>query len=168
MILWYQCFSEPTHAPPNMNSLLQTAKLRLCISKGSVATVLRWGGQNYRRLRLVSSWCSMPKLLKSANVLWTYSKNKSGFLFGRPYYRSSLWYSVSSVVCRRLSVTFCIVAKRCVLAKNFLKEWIGNQGQRVHFWGRRHFLLPVSPLQPPRWPFLPYFCSYSPAISTRL
>ena len=41
------------------------------------------------------------------------------------------------VVCR-LSVTFCIVAKRYVLAKKCLKEWIGNQGQRVHFWGRRH------------------------------
>ena len=49
--------------------------------------------------------------------------------FGRPYYRSSLWYSISSVclsvclsvVCR-LSVTFCIVAKRCVLAKKCLKE----------------------------------------------
>jgi len=44
------------------------------------------------------------------------------FIFGQPYYQSSLWYSVSSVVCRRLSVTFCIVAKRCILAKNCLKE----------------------------------------------
>ena len=134
-------------------------------------------------------------------------------LFGQPYYRSSLWYSVSSVVC--LSVTFCIVAKRCVLAKKCLKEWIRNQGQKVHFLGRRHistsgfgatateaaffalffahtaqqsvvdgpnglssskpcaywvaaiFLLPVSPLRPPQWPLLPYFCSYSPAIVTR-
>ena len=47
-------------------------------------------------------------------------------VFGRPYYRSSLWYTVSSVclsssVCR-LSVMFCIVAKRCVLAKKCLKE----------------------------------------------
>jgi len=42
-------------------------------------------------------------------------------IFGRPYYRSSLWYSVSSVVCLS-SVTFCIVAKRCVLAKKCLKE----------------------------------------------
>jgi len=42
-------------------------------------------------------------------------------VFGRPYYRSSHWYSVSSVC--RLSVTFCIVAKRCsVLAKKCLKE----------------------------------------------
>jgi len=60
--------------------------------------------------------------------------------FGRPYYRSCLWYTVSSfclsVVC--LSVTFCIVAKGYVLAKNCLKEWIGNQGQKVDFLGRHH------------------------------
>jgi len=29
MILWSQCFSEPRHALPSMNSLLQMAKLRL-------------------------------------------------------------------------------------------------------------------------------------------
>jgi len=52
------------------------------------------------------------------------------FLFGRPYYRSCLWYTVSSVCCLSvcLSVTFCIVAKWYVLAKNCLKEWIANQG----------------------------------------
>jgi len=42
--------------------------------------------------------------------------------FGRPYYRSRLWYSMSSVclsVCR-LSVTFCIQAKRLDrFARNF-------------------------------------------------
>jgi len=39
-----------------------------------------------------------------------------------------------SVVCPS-SVTFCIVAKRYVLAKKCLKEWIGNQGQKVlRFW----------------------------------
>jgi len=45
-------------------------------------------------------------------------------IFGRPYYQTCLWYTVSvclsSVVC--LSVTFCIVAKQYVLAKNCLKE----------------------------------------------
>jgi len=41
--------------------------------------------------------------------------------FGRPYGR--LWYPMSSGVC--LSVTFCIVAKRHILAKNCLKEQIG-------------------------------------------
>ena len=91
---------------------------------------------------------------------------KCHLIFGRPYYRSCLWYNVSSVVCRRLSVTFCIVAKRYVLAKNCLKERIGNQGQKVDFLVAAIFLLPVSPLRPPRRPFLPYFCSYSPAIGT--
>jgi len=34
------------------------------------------------------------------------------------------------------------------------------------FWVAAIFLLPVSPLRPPRRPFLPYFCPYSPAIAT--
>jgi len=59
----------------------------------------------------VKVWNSLPHLL---------------LIFGRPYYRSSLWYSMSSVclssVCRLSSVTFCIVAKRCVLVKKCLKE----------------------------------------------
>ena len=46
--------------------------------------------------------------------------------------------SVCLSVVRRLSVTFCVVAKWCVLAKKCLKEWIGNQGQKVHFRGRHH------------------------------
>ena len=66
-------------------------------------------------------------------------------VFGRLYYRSSLWYTVLSVclssvflsVCLS-SVTFCMVAKRYVLAKNCLKEWIRNQGQKVHFLSLRH------------------------------
>jgi len=70
-----------------------------------------------------------------------------------------------SVVCR-LSVTFCIVVKRHVLAKNCL-EWIRKQGQKVDLGVAAIFLLPVSPLGPPRRPFLPYFCPYSPAIGTR-
>ena len=35
-------------------------------------------------------------------------------------------------------MTFCIVAKWYVLAKNCLKERIGNQGQKVYFLGRHH------------------------------
>ena len=46
---------------------------------------------------------------------------------------------VQCIVCRLSvclsSVTFCIVAKQYVLDKNCLKEWIGNQGQRVEFFG---------------------------------
>jgi len=35
------------------------------------------------------------------------------------------------------------------------------------FWVAAIFLLPVSPLRPPRRSFLPYFCPYSPANSTK-
>ena len=42
---------------------------------------------------------------------------------------------VQCVVCRLSSVTFCIATKRYVLAKNCLKERIGNQGQKVDFGG---------------------------------
>jgi len=42
-------------------------------------------------------------------------------------------------VCR-LSVTFCIVTKRYVLKKNCLKEWIGDQGQKVDFFGSLPYL----------------------------
>jgi len=46
-----------------------------------------------------------------------------GFI-GRPYYRSSLWYSMSSVVC--LSVCRLSVCDVLYCGKNCLKEWIGN------------------------------------------
>ena len=74
--------------------------------------------------------------------------NNTLFLFSLQYYTTdSFWPTVLSVepmvrhvVCLSvcLSVTFCIVAKRYVLAKNCLKEWIGHQGQKVDFFGRRH------------------------------
>ena len=55
-----------------------------------------------------------------------------------------------------LSVTFCIVAKQYVLSKNCLKERIENQVKELIFWVAAVFLLPVSPIWPPRRPFLPY------------
>ena len=58
------------------------------------------------------------------------------FLVDRTINQSRLRYTVSSVC--RLSVTLCIVAKWYVLAKNCPKKWIGNQGQKVDFLGRRH------------------------------
>ena len=87
------------------------------------------------------------------------------FLADRTISRAFGTVSRLSVVC--LSVTFCIVAKRCVLAKKCLKEWIGNRVKKFMFLVAAIFLLPVSPLRPPRRPFLPYFCPYSPAINTR-
>ena len=35
-----------------------------CISQGNVATVLKWGGQNYSHLHQFFSWCRVPKIIK--------------------------------------------------------------------------------------------------------
>ena len=102
---------------------------------------------------------------------------KNGILTCLLSYVLTFWTTVLSVmslarcvvclsVCR-LSVTFCIVAKRYILAKNYLKEWIGNQVKKLIFSVAAVFLLPVSALRPPTRPFLPYFFPYSPAIGTR-
>jgi len=42
----------------------QTAGSTTCISQGSVATVLKWGGQKYSHLCRVFSWCCMPKIIE--------------------------------------------------------------------------------------------------------
>jgi len=55
------------------------------------------------------------------------------FLANRTIGRAFGTLCLLSVVC--LSVTFCIVAKWYVLAKNCLKERIGNQGQKSSFLG---------------------------------
>ena len=60
-------------------------------------------------------------------------------------------------ICRLSSVTFCIVAKRYVLAKKCLKKLIGNHGQKVDFLHRRHISTSVSPLRPPRQPLFALF-----------
>ena len=42
----------------------QTAGSTTCISKGSVETVLKWGGQKNSHLRRVAPWCCTPKIIK--------------------------------------------------------------------------------------------------------
>jgi len=85
------------------------------------------------------------RLLRSCIKIYPYpvvflSFHNSSCIFGRPYYRSSLWYSMASVrlsVCPSVcNILYC--GKTVRLAKNCLKEWIGNQGEKVHIWGRRH------------------------------
>ena len=58
-----QLFSEPTHALPVWIHCCKRLNYDFYISQGSVATVLRWGEQNYIDLRQVSSWCCMPKII---------------------------------------------------------------------------------------------------------
>jgi len=70
--VWIHCCKRPNYD--------------FCISQGSVATVLRWGGPNYSHICQVSSWCACQKLLKPANISRSYSKNKSGFLFWNTVY----------------------------------------------------------------------------------
>jgi len=115
--------------------------------------------------KLISSFSNKHGILYCFWLqLCKFIRNMHCMLFGRPYYRSCLWHTMSCVVCR-LSVTFCIVAKRYVLAKNRLKEWIGNQGQKVDFWGRRHIYTSGFAAMATKRPFLHYYCPYSPACS---
>jgi len=63
------------------------------------------------------------------------------FLAEKPCAYFRIMQSSVSFVCLSLclsSVTFCIVAKRYISAKNCPKERIGNQGRKVDFLGRRH------------------------------
>ena len=107
--------------------------LNFQISQGSVATKSRQGGNLYEYDRHIESFLVNPRMKEFwrrnfCQRLFDMSVQKmQKRVFGRPYYRSSLWYSVSSVVCCLSvvclsSVTFCIVAKRCILAKKCLKE----------------------------------------------
>ena len=88
-------------------------------------------------------------------------------IFGRPYYRSSLRYSVSSVC--RLSVCNVLYCGETVRPSEKVSEGVNRKpgSKKLIFWVATIFLLPVSPLRPLRRPFLPYFCPYSQSIGTR-
>ena len=61
---------------PSMHSLLWTGKILLHFTRS-----LRWVEQNYSYLILFYSWCCLPKIIKPAKVLRSYSKNNTGTLF---------------------------------------------------------------------------------------
>ena len=88
-------------------------------------------------------------------------------IFGRPYHRSSLWYTMSSVC--RLSVCDVLYCGETVRPSEKVSEGVNRKpgSKSWFFWVAAIFLLPVLPLWPQRRPFLPYFCWYSPAIGTR-
>jgi len=77
-----------------------------CISQGSVATVLKWGGQTI--VIYVKSLHDVPcqKLFKSANVSRSYSKNNNGTVFFR-----DMMYLVTDVY-----VVFCAIVLETVVA----------------------------------------------------
>ena len=87
-------------------------------------------------------WFQVESIFKNQYSLLHYIKFKTNGCFWPTVLsvEPMVQYVVCLSVVRRPSVTFCIVAKRCVLAKKCLKEWIGNQGQKVHFfWSSPYF-----------------------------
>ena len=65
--IWLHCCKRPNY--------------EFCISQGSVATVFKWGRQNYSRLRYVSSWCCMSKITKIGQCFMELFKNNTGTVF---------------------------------------------------------------------------------------
>ena len=60
------------------------------------------------------------------------------FIFGRPYYQSSLWYSMSSV-CLSSVVCNVLYCGKTVRPSEKVSEGVNRKpGQKVHFLGRRH------------------------------
>jgi len=61
MILWIKMSFRDGMRYPVRIHCCKGPNYDFCISQGSVATVLRWGGQNYSHLCQVSLRCCMPK-----------------------------------------------------------------------------------------------------------
>jgi len=111
----------------------------LIVSAHTVATHIGVGDVESRRHLPQSTRHTLksPKIVWRVDCVttWPYDEltvHLTHPIFGRPYYRAQCLS-----ICLSSSVTFCIVAKRYVLAKKCLKEWI-KKGQIVDFLGRRH------------------------------
>ena len=104
----------PDTTLPIYPGLGQPPNMLACIPNGLVHT--QWLGLTLQR--------SVPCDEKSKP--FKIGQFKTTVIFGRPYHRLCLWHDVSSVcLCLSslcLSVMFCIVAKRYILAKKCLKE----------------------------------------------
>ena len=95
--------------------------------------MIEW--QELTEAELMNLW--WDQMTRNAQPLVIYTEVPVARVFGRPYYRSRLCYSMSSVclsVCR-LSVTFCVLAKRL---DRF--EW-NFQGRCGVTMGRRDYIL---------------------------
>jgi len=92
---------------------------------------------------------------------FTYSKRNMEKFLGR------LWLGWEKVACWGTKAGISL--KRVKIEEKL--PWRASRKSPTlfqFFWVAAIFLLPVSPLRPPRRPFLPYFCPYSPEIGTRL
>ena len=94
------------------------------------------------------SWSTVGQLYKYSSVenfscgSQTFINLERAFecaIFGRPYYRSSLWYSVSSVVCLSSSVCDVLYCDKMVLPSQKVSEGVNRKpGSKSSFFGRRH------------------------------
>jgi len=97
-----------------------------------------------------------------------YAKCKNSVGFCRPYYRSRLWYSVSSVDCRLSVVCDVLYCGETVRPSWKLSEGVNRKPwSEVDFLGRRHISTSGFASTATKTAVLPYFCPYSPAIGTR-
>jgi len=103
--------------------------------------------------------------------IWSLKQGRGGKI-------SHFWPTVLSVghlahcvVCLSVCLSVCDVlyCDETVRPSYKVSEGVNRKpgSKSWFFWVAAIFLLPVSPLRPPRRPFLPYFFPYSPAIGTR-
>jgi len=99
------------------------------------------------------------------NLILTLSPSQVGLLFGRPYYRSSLWYSMSSVCLSVCNVLYC---GKTVRPSQNVSEGVNRKpGSKSSFFGSPHISTSGFAATATKMAILPYFCSYSPGIGTR-
>jgi len=90
---WIHCCIQPNY--------------NFSVLQSSVATVLRWGDQNYSHLRRVSFDVTCQKWLKSANVSRSYSKFSVTFLWNTVYISSLLLFIFALLVCNLTYSIMC-------------------------------------------------------------
>ena len=74
----------------------------------------------------------------AVSVRSTFASSSLGFwcIFGRPYYRSSHWYSVSSVICRLWSVCDVLYCGKMVRPSQKVSEGVNRKpGSKSSFLG---------------------------------
>jgi len=64
MILWTQWFQSLRMRCLVWIHCCKRPNYDFWVSQDSVATVLKWGGQNYSHSHRFSSWCCVPKIIK--------------------------------------------------------------------------------------------------------
>jgi len=113
---------------------------------------------------------SILRFCRDVNFFSLFVPRPGGMFAGTQY----VPFFADRTICRafgtlcRLSVCNVLYCGKTVRPSEKLSEGVNRKpGSKSWFFGSPPFLHPVLPLRPPRRPFLPSFCPYSPAIDTR-